>query len=106
MLTEQNDQVKNIDGAKTTVRKRRGVFYFVRHFPVFVERIECQLEHHSDSLDIRKRVNQAYERVAASVLGSLQHVSKIVGAELGAGSGEGKGQLYFHVVMIGKSETL
>ncbi|GMK58498.1 hypothetical protein CspeluHIS016_0505300 [Cutaneotrichosporon spelunceum] len=95
-----NDQVKNIDGAKTTVRKRRGVFYFVRHFPVFVERIECQLDSSYDSLDIRKRVNNAYERVAASVLGSLQHVSKVVGAEVGAGSGEGKGQLYFHVVMI------
>ncbi|BEJ16672.1 hypothetical protein CspHIS471_0600730 [Cutaneotrichosporon sp. HIS471] len=95
-----NDQVKNIDGAKTTVRKRRGVFYFVRHFPVFVERIECQLDNSYDTLDIRKRVNNAYERVAASVLGSLQHVSKVVGAELGAGSGEGKGQLYFYVVMI------
>jgi hypothetical protein len=82
------------------------VFYFVRHFPVFVERIECQLDSSFDGLDIRKRVNNAYERMAASVLGSLQHVSKVVGAELGAGSGEGKGQLYFHVVMIGEPGTI
>lgn len=93
----ENEQVKNIDGARSTIKKRRGVFYFVRHFPAFVERIECQLDD-ADELQIRKRVNTAYERVVASVLGSLQHSSKLVGAELA--STDDKGQLYFHVVMI------
>jgi hypothetical protein len=64
-----------------------------------VDRIECQLDN-CDELQVRKRVNDAYERVVASVLGSLQHVSKIVAAE--TSSGEDKGQLYFHVVMIGE----
>lgn len=96
-LTLQNEQVKTIDAARSTVKKRRGVFYFVQHFPSFVERIECQLDDTSD-LEIRKRVNTAYERVVASVLGSLQYSSKLVGAELA--SNEDKGQLYFHVVMI------
>lgn len=93
-----NEQVKNIDAARSTIKKRRGVFYFVRHFPAFVERIECQLDGGSDDLEIRKRVDTAYERVGASVLGSLQHASKLVGAELA--STDDKGQLYFHVVMI------
>lgn len=93
------EQIRTIDGAKNTIKKRRGVFYFVRHFPVFVERIESQLGT-AEGLDIRKRVNDAYEQVVASVLGSLQYVSKLVGSEIS--SGEGKDQLYFHVVMIGE----
>jgi len=102
-LTFQGDQIKTIDGAKNNIRKRRGVFYFVRHFPLFVERIECQLDG-ADNLKIRKRVNDAYERVVASVLSSLQYVSKIVAAE--TSSGDDKGQLYFHVVMIGECQTV
>lgn len=80
------------------MKRRRGVFYFVRHFPVFVERLECQLVG-ADGLKIRQKVDDAYERVVASVLGSLQYLSKIVAVE--TSSGEDKGQLYFHVVMIG-----
>ncbi|KAL1407120.1 hypothetical protein Q8F55_006534 [Vanrija albida] len=91
------EQVKTIDAAKASIRRRQGPFYFVKHFPVFVERIESQLDG-CEGLPIRDRVNGAYERVVAAVLGSLQHVSKIVGAEMA--SGEEKGQLYFHVVMI------
>lgn len=90
--------MRTIDAAKTSIKKRRGVFFFVRHFPGFVDRVESQLDYCED-LPIRKRVNDAYERVVAAVLSSLQHASKIVGAEMA--SGEEKGQLYFHVVMIG-----
>jgi hypothetical protein len=74
----------------------------VRHFPLFVERLECQLVD-ADGLKVRKRVNDAYERVIAAVLGSLQYVSKIVGAE--QSSGDDKGQLYFHVIMIGEFDA-
>lgn len=100
MLTgPQKEQIRTVDGAKNTIKRRRGVFYFIRHFHAFVERIECQLQD-AENLGIRKRVDGAYEKVVVSVLGSLQHVSKIVGAE--TSSGEDKGQLYFHVVMIGE----
>ncbi|KAL7418847.1 hypothetical protein Q5752_006531 [Cryptotrichosporon argae] len=94
-----NDQLRTIDTARAQIRRRRAVAPFVRHFHVFVERVEAQLAAADTAdLDVRQRVNDAYERVIAAVLGALQQIAKVVGAEIG--SGEDKGQLYFHVVMI------
>ena len=100
------------------MKKRRGVTFFVRHFPVcvpslslasplirqlqiFVERMEAQLQA-ADGLPIRDRINSAYERIINSVFGSLQQLAKM---DRGDGqAAEDKGQLNYHVIMIGARE--
>lgn len=65
---------------------------------MFVERMEAQL-HDAESLPIRDRVNNIYERITASVFGSIQQMAKM---DRGDGQAtEDKGQLNYHVIMIG-----
>lgn len=52
-------------------------------------------------LPIRIKVNEAYERVMTSVFGSLEQLAKMERAETQAN--EDKGQLNYHVIMIGKT---
>lgn len=52
-------------------------------------------------LPIRIKVNEAYERVMTSVFGSLEQLAKMERAETQAN--EDKGQLNYHVIMIGKN---
>lgn len=52
-------------------------------------------------LPIRLKVNEAYERVMTSVFGSLEQLAKMERAETQAN--EDKGQLNYHVIMIGKT---
>jgi hypothetical protein len=122
LLTLQNEQVKVIDAARVSVKRRKGVAFFVKHFPVsrtesgsgssdptwwmcaedtyqvFVERMEAQLEG-SDDLAIRSKVNGIYERIANAIFGSLQQLAKMDRAE--GQAAEDKGQLNYHVIMIG-----
>jgi len=66
---------------------------------VFVERMEAQLAD-AGGLPIRDRVNNAYERIINSVFGSLQQLAKM---DRGDGQAtEDKGQLNYHVIMIGE----
>lgn len=34
LLTLQNEQVKVIDAARMSVKRRKGVAFFIKHFPV------------------------------------------------------------------------
>ncbi|WVQ80381.1 hypothetical protein IAT38_002486 [Cryptococcus sp. DSM 104549] len=92
-----NEQIRTIEASKMTIRKRKGVAFFVRHFPVFVERVESQMEGYDD-LPIRGRVNSIYEKVVNSVFGSLQQLAKMDRAD--GQANEDKGQLNYHVIMI------
>ncbi|KIR55087.1 exocyst protein [Cryptococcus gattii Ru294] len=92
-----NKQVKSIEAAKTIIRRRKGIAFFVKHFPIFVERVEQQMDGNGD-LPIRIKVNEAYERVITSVFGSLEQLAKMERAETQAN--EDKGQLNYHVIMI------
>lgn len=92
-----NKQIKLIEASKTVIKRRKGIIFFVKHFPVFVERVEQQMDGNGD-LPIRVKVNEAYERVMTSVFGSLEQLAKMERAETQAN--EDKGQLNYHVIMI------
>ena len=101
MIPGQNEQIRTIDQARLNTKKRKGVAFFVRHFPVFVEKMEAQLED-ADSLPIRGKVNDIYARVVIAVFGSLQQVAKM---DRGDQSAEDKGQLNYPVIMLGEPEV-
>lgn len=60
-------------------------------------RVENQLIG-SDILDVRATVDTAYERIVQSMFDSLKQMAKMEGGE-----GEDKGQLNYHVELVGES---
>ncbi|KAI0307681.1 exocyst complex component Sec3-domain-containing protein [Multifurca ochricompacta] len=87
------EQIKAIEETKLTSRKRNGVAHFVKYFPVYVGRVESQLIG-ADTLEIRQRVDSAYDRIVQSMFDSLKHMAKMDGEE------EDKGQLNYHVILV------
>ncbi|GAA5947406.1 hypothetical protein JCM3765_001664 [Sporobolomyces pararoseus] len=93
------EQIRSIEQTKLTLKKRKGVVPFVRIFPLFVARVEAQLEG-CDKLDVRKVVNSQYERIVATMFECLQQMAKMDGEGQGQAPGEGKDQLNYHVILI------
>ncbi|ORY34282.1 exocyst complex component Sec3-domain-containing protein [Naematelia encephala] len=93
-----NEQIRVIESARATAKKRRGVLFFVRHFPIFVEKIEAQLDEEASELPIRNKVNDIYDRVVNAIFGSITHIAKVDRGELQ--NAEDKGQLNYHVIVI------
>ncbi|WVQ93808.1 hypothetical protein IAU59_000886 [Kwoniella sp. CBS 9459] len=94
-----NEQIRTIEASKLTIKKRKGVAFFIRHFPIFVEKMEAQLEAEpTDDLPIRGKVNDIYERVVNTVFANLQQLAKMDRAD--GQAAEDKGQLNYHVIMI------
>ncbi|KAM6498447.1 Exocyst complex component Sec3 domain containing protein [Amanita muscaria] len=89
------DQLKGIEQTKLTSKKRRGVASFVKYFPVYISRVESQLLG-ADDLEIRTNVDAAYERIVQTMFDSLRQMAKLEGEV------EDKGQLNYHVILIGK----
>ncbi|KAF8898913.1 exocyst complex component Sec3-domain-containing protein [Infundibulicybe gibba] len=87
------EQLKNIEQTKLTSKKRRGVAHFVKHFPVYIGRIETQLIG-ADGLEVRVSVDAAYEKIVQAMFDCLKHMAKL------DGEGEDKGQLNYHVILI------
>ena len=99
----QNEQLRIIDSAKTTIKKRKGICFFIRHLPTFVEKIEAQLEGSHD-LPIREKVDSIYAKILEAIFGALQQIAK---ADKGdAQAAEDKGQLNYHVIMIGEYRSV
>ncbi|GAA6058447.1 hypothetical protein JCM3770_005082 [Rhodotorula araucariae] len=92
------DQIRSIEQTKLTLKKRKGVVPFVRVFPLFVARVESQLEG-ADTLNIRLVINRQYERIVAAIFDCLQQMAKMDGEGQG-GQGEDKDQLNYHVILI------
>ncbi|KDE03286.1 hypothetical protein MVLG_06216 [Microbotryum lychnidis-dioicae p1A1 Lamole] len=90
------EQIKGIEQTKLTLKKRKGVVPFVRVFPIFVARLEAQLEG-CDDLPIRDVVDGHYESVTSTMMDCLQQMAKMDGEGQG---GEGKDQLNYHVILI------
>ncbi|KAF9015545.1 exocyst complex component, sec3 subunit [Cyathus striatus] len=88
-----NDQLKDIEQTKLTSKKRKGAAHFIKHFPVYVNRVENQLIG-ADGLDIRTNVDVTYEKIVQSMFDSLKQMAKL------EGEGEDKGQLNYHVILI------
>ena len=94
----QNQQIKMVDETKLTSKKRKGVAHFVKYFPVYVGRVEPQLVG-VDGLEIRAHVDSAYEKIVHSMFECLKHMATL------DGDGEDKGQLNYHVLIVGESHV-
>ena len=68
----------------------------MKQFPIYVGRVEKQLIE-ADDLEIRTHVDSAYEKIVGTILDSLKDMAKM------SGEGEDKGQLNYHVIIIGAS---
>lgn len=90
----QNDQIKSIEDTKLTSKKRRGVAPFIKFFPTYISRVESQLIG-SDTLEIRQFVDAAYDKIVQAMFDGLKQMAKMGGDE------EDKGQLNYHVILIG-----
>lgn len=84
-----------MEQTKLNTKKRSGVAHFIRHFPVYVSRVEAQL-HAADDLEIRGNVDAAYERIVQAMFDCLRQMAKMDGEQ-----SEDKGQLNYHVILIG-----
>lgn len=69
--------------------------HFIKYFPVYVGRVESQLIG-ADTLEIRQSVDGAYDRIVQTMFDSLKHMAKMNGED------EDKGQLNYHVILIGE----
>lgn len=68
--------------------------HFIKYFPVYVSKVENQLIG-TETLEIRASVDDAYEKIVQSMFDSLKQMAKM------DGEGEDKGQLNYHVILIG-----
>jgi hypothetical protein len=85
-----------VEKTKLTSKRRNGVAPFIKSFPVYIARVETQLIG-SDGLEIRSNVDAAYETLVQTMFDSLKQMAKM------DGEGEDKGQLNYHVILIGNS---
>lgn len=72
---------------------------FIKHFPQYIQRIEDQLIAigvDGLGLEVRESVDNAYEKIVNAMFETLKAVAKMDGDE------EDKGQLNYHVVIIGQ----
>lgn len=88
-----------MENTKLTSKKRNGVAPFIKSFPAYVARVEIQLIG-ADGLEIRSNVDAAYETLVQSMFDSLKQMAKM------EGEGEDKGQLNYHVILIGEIQAL
>ncbi|KAI9254224.1 exocyst complex component Sec3-domain-containing protein [Sporodiniella umbellata] len=71
-----NDQVRNIEEKKLSIKKRKGVLSFFRTFPIFAMRLEVAAVHVQPDSGARATVNIAYEKVIQGMMNSLETISK------------------------------
>lgn len=91
----QSEHVKSIEDTKLTSKKRNGVAPFIKYFPTYIGRVETFLIG-TDGLEIRQHVDQAYDKIVDTMFESLQQMAKM------DSENEEKGQLNYHVILIGK----
>lgn len=84
-----------IEQTRMTSKKRNGVAPFIKFFPTYISRVEAQLIG-ADTLEIRASVDAAYDKLVGKMFDSLRQMAKM------DGEGEDKGQLNYHVILIGK----
>ena len=92
---KQADFLKEISQTNLTSKKRNGVATFIKAFPSYVGRVETQLIG-ADTLEIRQIVDASYDRIVEAMFAALKQMAKM------DGEGEDKGQLNYHVILIGE----
>ena len=95
------EQIKAVEKTKVTAKKRGGVAHFIKFFPVYVQRIEAQLTG-ATILEIRENVDSALERIVDAMFDALRQMARIDGE----GEEKEKGQLNYHVILIGEDGVL
>ena len=90
----QAEHIKSVEDTKLTSKKRNGVAPFIKYFPTYVGRVENQLIG-ADTLEIRQLVDVSYDRIVQAMFSGLKQMAKM------DGEGEDKGQLNYHVILIG-----
>lgn len=88
------EHIKSIEETKITSKKRGGVAPFIKYFPNYISKLENQLIG-ADTLEIRQYVDQSYDKIVTSMFDALKQMAKL------QGEGEDKGQLNYHVMLIG-----
>jgi exocyst complex component 1 len=83
-----------IEQTKVTSKKRNGVAPFIQTFPAYITRVESQLIG-ANTLAIRTSMDEAYDKIISKMFDSLRQMAKMSGED------EDKGQLNYHVILIG-----
>jgi hypothetical protein len=101
-----DEQIRAIEDTKVKIKKRKGVIAFMKTFPHFSAAIENMLppaSDGSDQLEVRRMVNDAYQRMNKAMFESLKVIAKespAVMASQGQGDPEDKEALNYHILLI------
>jgi hypothetical protein len=101
-----DEQIRAIEDTKVKIKKRKGVIAFMKTFPHFSAAIENMLPTTSDGgdqLEVRRMVNDAYQRMNKAMFESLKVIAKespaVMGSQ-GQGDPEDKEALNYHILLI------
>jgi len=101
-----DEQIRAIEDTKVKIKKRKGVIAFMKTFPHFSAAIENMLpsvHDGGDQLEIRRMVNDGYQRMNKAMFESLKVIAKespTVMASQGQGDPEDKEALNYHILLI------
>jgi hypothetical protein len=100
-----DEQIRAIEDTKVKIKKRKGVIKFMHTFPHFSIAIENMLPppEEDDQLEIRRMVNDAYQKINKAMFESLKVIAKespAVMASQGQGDPEDKEALNYHILLI------
>lgn len=91
------EQIRAVEKTKVTAKRREGVVHFIKFFPTYLQRVEAQLASVA-TLEVRDNVDIGLERIVDSMFDTLQQMARIEGDQ----EEKEKGQLNYHVILIGK----
>jgi hypothetical protein len=100
-----DEQIRAIEDTKVKIKKRKGVIAFMKTFPHFAIAIENMLpaSGETDQLEIRRMVDDAYQKINKAMFESLKVIAKespAVMATQGQGDPEDKEALNYHILLI------
>ncbi|KAF2274097.1 uncharacterized protein EI97DRAFT_435460 [Westerdykella ornata] len=100
-----DEQIRAIEDTKVKIKKRKGVIKFMHTFPHFSIAIENMLPSadEGEQLEIRKMVDDAYDKINKAMFESLKVIAKespAVMATQGQGDPEDKEALNYHILLI------
>lgn len=109
-----SNQIEVIEGTIVSSKKRRGIVYFVKTFPRFVEFLEQSIlglglsDGSASRLETRKIVDDGYNKLSKAIFSNLQRLAKDpatlpsnTSSSLGLGNDtEIKEVLNYHIMMI------
>jgi hypothetical protein len=101
-----DEQIRAIEDTKVKIKKRKGVISFMKtfaHFSVAIENMLPPASEGGDQLEIRRMVNDGYQRINKAMFESLKVIAKespTVMASQGQGDPEDKEALNYHILLI------